>query len=192
MNSVELKTNIWSWFKDSTEIVVKCDIKGNCNILQIWVRVMVFSVTFNNISVILWWSVLLVVETVVPGENHRPVPCHWQTLLYNYTPRKHSLSGPTSTSFVQFPPSFVEFKITMCELCSIKDCIIRWVLPLLCLFGLRNFETIQYALCHRKFSYMINQKFMKLCTLQDPNMKMCTLVGYPGPLSFTPVMLLWT
>jgi hypothetical protein len=25
----------------------------------------------------------------------------------------------------------------------------------------------------------------------DPNMKMCTLVGYPGPLSFTPVMLLW-
>jgi hypothetical protein len=31
------------------------------------------------------------------------------------------------------------------------------------------FETIQYALCHRKFSYMINQKFMKLCTLQDPN-----------------------
>jgi hypothetical protein len=39
---------------------------------------------------------------------------------------------------------------------------------------------------------MINQKFMKLCTLQDPNMKMCTLVGYPGPLSFTPVMLLWS
>ena len=55
-----------------------------------------------------------------------------------------------------------------------------------------NFETIQYALCHRKFSNMINQKFMKLCTLQDPNMKMCTLVGYLGPLSFTPVMLLWT
>jgi hypothetical protein len=50
------------------------------------------------------------------------------------------------------------------------------------------FETIQYALCHRKFSYMINQKFMKLCTLQDPNMKMCTLVEYPSPLSFTPVM----
>jgi hypothetical protein len=37
---------------------------------------------------------------------------------------------------------------------------------------------IQYSLCHCKFSYMINQKFMKLCTLQDPNVKMCTLVGY--------------
>ena len=94
------------------------------------------------------------------------------------------LSGPTSTSFVRFPPNFVEFKIMMCELCSIKDLIVHWVLPLLCLFGLRHFETIQYALCHRKFSYMINQKFMKLCTLQDPNMKMCTLVGYPGPLSY--------
>ena len=53
------------------------------------------------------------------------------------------------------------------------------------------FETMQYALCHRKFSYMINQKFMKLCSLQDPNVKMCTLVGYPSPLRFTPVMLFW-
>jgi hypothetical protein len=34
---------------------------------------MVFNATFNNISVILWRSVLLVEETRVPGENHRPV-----------------------------------------------------------------------------------------------------------------------
>ena len=90
----------------------------------------------------------------------------------------------TSTSFVRLPPNFVEFKIMMCELYSIKDFIVHWVLPLLCLFGLRNFETNQYALCHRKFSYIINQKFLKLCTLQDPNMKMCTLVVYPCPSSF--------
>ena len=31
--------------------------------------VMVFKVTFNNISVISWRSVLLVEETEVPGEN---------------------------------------------------------------------------------------------------------------------------
>jgi hypothetical protein len=31
---------------------------------------MVFNATFNNISVILWPSVLLVEETGVPGENH--------------------------------------------------------------------------------------------------------------------------
>jgi len=32
----------------------------------------VFSATFNNISVISWRSVLLVEETGVSGENHRP------------------------------------------------------------------------------------------------------------------------
>jgi hypothetical protein len=30
---------------------------------------MVFNATFNNISVISWWSVLLVEETGGPGEN---------------------------------------------------------------------------------------------------------------------------
>jgi hypothetical protein len=40
-----------------------------------WVRIrdMGFYATFNNISVILWWSVLLVEEAGVPGEKHRPV-----------------------------------------------------------------------------------------------------------------------
>ena len=36
------------------------------------VRDMVFKATFNNISVISWWSVLLVEESRVPGENHIP------------------------------------------------------------------------------------------------------------------------
>ena len=34
-------------------------------------RVMVFNATFSNISVISWWSVLLVEETGEPAENHR-------------------------------------------------------------------------------------------------------------------------
>ena len=34
------------------------------------VRFMVLNTTFNNISVISWWSVLLVEETGVPGKNH--------------------------------------------------------------------------------------------------------------------------
>jgi hypothetical protein len=42
-------------------------------------RVMVFNGTFNNISAISWWSALLVQETGVSGENHRPVGSHWQT-----------------------------------------------------------------------------------------------------------------
>jgi hypothetical protein len=37
---------------------------------------MVFNSTFNNISVILWWSVLLVEETGGPRKKHRPVASH--------------------------------------------------------------------------------------------------------------------
>ena len=37
---------------------------------------MVFNATFNNISVISRWSVLLVEETGVPGKNQRPVASH--------------------------------------------------------------------------------------------------------------------
>jgi hypothetical protein len=33
---------------------------------------MVFNATFNNILVISWQSVLLVEETGIPGDNHRP------------------------------------------------------------------------------------------------------------------------
>jgi len=51
---------------------------------------MVFNATFNNISTISWRSVLLVEETTIPGESHRPVVSHWQTWSYNVvssTPR---------------------------------------------------------------------------------------------------------
>jgi hypothetical protein len=47
----------------------------NFNFLDV-VRVRVFNATVNNISVILWWSVILVEETRVPGENHRPAASH--------------------------------------------------------------------------------------------------------------------
>ena len=33
---------------------------------------MVFNATFNNVAAISWRSVLLLQETGVPGENHRP------------------------------------------------------------------------------------------------------------------------
>ena len=37
---------------------------------------MVLNATFNNISAITWWLVLLVEETGVPRENHRPATSH--------------------------------------------------------------------------------------------------------------------
>ena len=46
-------------------------ITDNHYLTTVWV--MVFNATFNNISAIMWRSVLLVEETGVPGENHRPV-----------------------------------------------------------------------------------------------------------------------
>jgi hypothetical protein len=44
---------------------------------------MVFNDTFNNILDISWRSVLLVEETGVPGENHRPAIGYWHTVSYN-------------------------------------------------------------------------------------------------------------
>ena len=45
---------------------------------------MVFNATFNNISVISWWSVLLLAEeTGVPQENHEPAASHCQNLSHN-------------------------------------------------------------------------------------------------------------
>ena len=48
-----------------------------------FICLMVFNATFNNISVISWRSVLLVEETRGPRENHRPVISHWQTWSHN-------------------------------------------------------------------------------------------------------------
>ena len=44
---------------------------------------MEFNATFNNISAISWLSVLLVEETGVPWENHKPATSHWQPLSHN-------------------------------------------------------------------------------------------------------------
>jgi hypothetical protein len=46
--------------------------------------------TFNNISIISWWSVLLVEETGVPGKNQWPATRHSETSSHNVvssTPR---------------------------------------------------------------------------------------------------------
>ena len=73
--------------------------KRRCDILQLCLkirriywkvfRVMVFNVTFNNISVISWRSVLLVEEIGVHGEK----PPSWQTLSHNVVSSTPRLSG---------------------------------------------------------------------------------------------------
>jgi hypothetical protein len=43
----------------------------------------VFNAAFNNISVISWWSVLLVEETGGPGETHRKSLTNFITMMLN-------------------------------------------------------------------------------------------------------------
>jgi hypothetical protein len=72
-----------------------------CYIEKGWLWVMVFNATFNNISDIAWWLVLLVEETRVPGENHRPAASqltNYHIMLYRVHlvmngVRTHNFSG---------------------------------------------------------------------------------------------------
>jgi uncharacterized membrane protein len=65
----------------------------NLNIIFKMVWFVVFNATFNNISVLSWWSVLLVEETGVPGENHWPAASHPQALSHNVVSSAPCLSG---------------------------------------------------------------------------------------------------
>jgi hypothetical protein len=68
------KVNLyWTFFQSFTIAVNVC----------LFVCLMVFNATFNNISVILWQSVFLVEEAGRLRENHRPVASQWQTLSSN-------------------------------------------------------------------------------------------------------------
>jgi len=60
---------------------------------------MVFNATFNSISAISWQSVLMVKETRVPRENHRPITSHWQTLSHNVVSSAPRLSGIRTHNF---------------------------------------------------------------------------------------------
>jgi hypothetical protein len=59
------------------ELLLKLALNTNQSIKRVSrASVMVLNATFNNISVISWQSVLLVEDTGVPEENHRPVASH--------------------------------------------------------------------------------------------------------------------
>ena len=78
---------------------------GRKRVIDVGVRIMVFNATFNNTSVLSWRSVLLVATTGLPGENHRHVVCHWQTLSHNVV-----LSGfRTNNVSVKYKDLYSEF-----------------------------------------------------------------------------------
>ena len=98
--------NVWNYqnktCQDFITIYTMYDVM-HYKLRGVSVMVMVFSATFNKTSVISWRSVLLVEETGVPGENHRPVSSHWHTISHNGVPisstpclsdiRTHNVSG---------------------------------------------------------------------------------------------------
>jgi len=77
----------------STYQIVRRSIMWFCIFYRLDLGLMVLNATFNNISVISWWSVLLVEETGGPGENQRSVASHWQTLSYDVVSSTSCLSG---------------------------------------------------------------------------------------------------
>ena len=95
-NDWEHSWSVWiSGISHKNEVMISLHIEEvSLDRLYIYmvVRVMVFNATFNNISAISWRSVLLAEETRVPGENHRPVASHWQTLSHKVVVRTPHLS----------------------------------------------------------------------------------------------------
>ena len=78
-------TYIYVKWRLSTELVNKEKTGG--------LEALAFNVTFNNISVILWQSFLLLKETGVSRENNQPASSHWQTLSHNVVSSTSCPSG---------------------------------------------------------------------------------------------------
>ena len=80
----KLKSNRHSLIMESKPVVsliVTCVVKQSylmptCLFRNMFLRVLVYIATLDNISFISRGSVLLVVETEVPGENRRPATSH--------------------------------------------------------------------------------------------------------------------
>jgi hypothetical protein len=97
------------------QILYTCSIcNKRCQIGWL-VGFMVLNATFNNISVISWWAILLVEETGVLGESDLTVASHWQTLSHNVVssiPRHERalfsmtpVSSNRSSNLTEPPPS---------------------------------------------------------------------------------------
>ena len=78
---------------------------------------MVFNTTFNNISAISWQSVLLVEETGIPGENHRP----YDTVFFKCGKCLKSKSGLRRHRLRQHLKQEIKFKCTT-DSCTAAFC----------------------------------------------------------------------
>jgi hypothetical protein len=85
-----LYTSPWAGVEPTTSVVIGtyCIVSCKSNYRTIMVTTtpdilidliwfIVLNATFNNISAISWWPVLVVEEAGVPGENHQPWANNW-------------------------------------------------------------------------------------------------------------------
>jgi len=71
---------------------------------------MVFNTTFNNISVISWLSVLLVKETGVHGDNHRPMT-EYQVIYRQKQPKGFFMSLKELLPFLTNISSYILMRV---------------------------------------------------------------------------------
>ena len=122
---------------------------------------MVFNPTFNNISVISWWSVLLVGDTGIPGETHRHIASHcFQIKGYNnyssiVVPIERVLSNKnialtTILSIVHWIAKHLKFYINFYKTCHFDASII------LVKFWHEAFSSRQFRLSHATELLLVN------------------------------------
>ena len=98
----------------------------------------------------MWRSVLLVEETGVPGENHRPAASHWQTLSHNVVSSTACLTGIQTHNI------------------SGTDCIGSYKSNYICTIWLRPQRPLQYvnktyaskAVNSFMYKYMLDMQFI--------------------------------
>ena len=73
MENLYIATLVFQISKINQDLLIFGMQELYCTVNYIGVRVMVFNANFNNISAISWHSVLLVEETGISVENHRPL-----------------------------------------------------------------------------------------------------------------------
>ena len=104
------------WYKDVLPWTMSClSSWPSCDLaISYMLAFMVLNATFNNISVLLWRSVLLVEETGVSGENSRPVTSHRQTLSHNVvSSTPHNVSGDRHWLWLVINPTTIRSR-TQC------------------------------------------------------------------------------
>jgi hypothetical protein len=70
-------------------------------ICVIWGLGLWCNATVNNYSAISWQSVLLVGETGVPGESHRPATSHWQTSSHNVDKVHYTVKSAFNSNYAK-------------------------------------------------------------------------------------------